>query len=210
MRNISFSNIQATVVPEPVQHADMPFAPKPFNGEQNSCLTLNCVGDAWLENISLSDIHITYAGGGTAEQAAKRDIPQMQAEYFGVWNTKPFGPPAYGFFARIVRGLTVQNMRLEFQAPDVRPAVVWQNVQDASLVNLSARADAAAESVLRVIDSRDVLISAARVLTPTAVFLRLEGAGCEGITLDGGDLRKAARPLEAAAGASEGAVKIKA
>jgi hypothetical protein len=210
VRNISFNNIRATVVAEPAQHADMPFPPGTYKGEQLSCITLNGVGDAFLENISLTDVHVVYAGGGSAALAAKRDVPQMAAEYFGVWNTDPLGPPAFGLFARNVKGLTLQNVRFECEKPDLRPALILDHVHDAAITGLSAQGNPEAESVLRVIDSQDVLIGAPRVLTPAATFLRVEGAANEGILVDGGDLRKAAKPLELANQAKPEAVKLRA
>jgi polygalacturonase len=208
VRNISFSNIRATVVAEPVQHADMPFPPRTYDGEQLSCITLNGMGNAFLENISFTDVHVTYVGGGSKELAAKRNVPAMAAEYFGVWNQQPFGPPAYGLYARNVKGLTLHNVRFEFEQRDFRPAVVLDHVSDASIVNLSAESDPEAESVLRVIDSKDVLFSAARVLTPSATFLRVEGKENEGILVTGSDLRKAAKPVEFTGEAKPESVKL--
>jgi hypothetical protein len=210
LRHIRFSGIRATVVDKPRQQTDMPFAPGIYDGEQLSCITCNGVGDAWMEDITFEDIHVVYAGGGTAELAAKREIPQMAAEYFGVWNTKPFGPPAYGFYARHVKGLVLNNVRFEYADRDVRPAIVLDHVKDVSIVGLVAQADAETESVVRVIDSQDVLISASRVLSQTGTFLQVEGKTNEGIFVDGGDLRKAAKPLVAAREASETAVKVRA
>ena len=188
----------------------MPFAPGIYDGEQYSCITVNGVGDAWLEDISFDDIHVVSAGGGSAELAAKRDIPQMAAEYFGVWNTKPFGPPAYGIYARHVKGLTLHNVRFEYANADLRPAVVLDHVQDASIVGLTAQAEEKTESVVRVIESQDVLISAAKVLNPTPAFLQVEGKGSEGIFVDGGDLRKVTNPATAAHDGSMNAVKVRA
>jgi hypothetical protein len=74
---------------------------------------------------------------------------------------------------------------------------------------LSIEGNPAAESVLRIINSKDVLIAAARVLTPASTFLRLEGANNEGITVDGGDLRKAANMVDFADGAKPDAVKLR-
>src|SRR5688500_17535365 len=87
MRNIVFNNIRATTVPHPVNHPDIPWDVKVWEGEKNSCITLNAMGEYFLENISFTDIHVRYAGGGTAEQAAKRQVPKVAAEYFGVWDT---------------------------------------------------------------------------------------------------------------------------
>src|SRR4029079_5416829 len=120
VRNISFNNIRASVVERPVNHPDIPFDVKVYEGELNSCITLNAMGNVFLENISFSDVHVSYAGGGTKEQANKREVPQVAAEYFGVWGTAPYGPPAYGLYARNVKGLTLHNIRLEYEKPDAR------------------------------------------------------------------------------------------
>ena len=97
------------------------------------------MADYYLEDISFTDVHVKYAGGGTAEQAAKREVPNVAAEYFGVWDKAPGGPPAYGMYARNVKGLNLHNVRFEFEEADVRPAVIFDNVQDASVVGLNAQ-----------------------------------------------------------------------
>jgi hypothetical protein len=205
VRNISFNGIRATVVEKPVDHPDIAFGVNVFNGEVNSCITLNGVGKAFLENISFTDVHVTYAGGGTKEQASKREVPQVAAEYFGVWGTEPFGPPAYGLYARNVRNLTLHNVRLEYEKPDARPAVIFDNVQDASVTGLSAKGSADTE-LFRIINSKDILIAASRVLTSAGTFLQVEGESCEGIVVNGGDIRKAQKPLVFEKGAGKHAV----
>ena len=210
VRNLSFSNIRATVVAEPtMSYKDMGPSLHPFPGEQHSCITLNGMGEAWIENVTLDDVHVTYAGGGTAELAAKRNIPQTSREYFGVWGEDPVGPPAYGLFARNVKGLTLHNVRLTVVNPDLRPAVVLDNVQDAAIHALSVQGNSAAESVLRFTKVKDALLTASRVLTPAAAFLQLEGDANVNIIVDGGDLTKAASPVALKAGATHAAVKVR-
>jgi hypothetical protein len=209
VRNLSFSNIRATVVAEPtMSYKDMGPSLHPFPGEQHSCITLNGLGDAWIENVTFDDVHVTYAGGGTAELAAKRNIPQTSREYFGVWGEDPVGPPAYGLFARNVKGLTLHNVRFTVASPDLRPAVVLDNVQDAAIHGLNVQGNSAAESVLRFTKVTDALLSASRVLTPAAAFLQLEGDANANIIVDGGDLTKAASPVTLKAGATHAAVKV--
>ena len=186
VRNLSFSGIRATVASEGGQYADMPFPNNFRPGETRTCITLNGVGDEYLEGISFNDIHVTYGGGGTAQEAANRSVPKMAGEYFEIGT-----PPAYGFYARNVRGLSLNDVRLEVQKPDLRPAVVFDNVHDAGIRGLSAQGNSAAESLLRFTGCSDVLLSGARVLTPVPVFLGLEGANT-GIKIDGGDQSKAA------------------
>ena len=204
VRNLTFTNIRATVVGAVRQHEDLPFPSVGRPGEVRQCLVLNATEGVVLENITLDNVHVTFEGGGTAEEAARRDVPQIAGEYFEIGT-----PPAYGLFARNVRGLSVNNVRLEATNPDLRPAVVFDHVTDAALHGLSVQGNPAAESVLRFIESRDVLVTAARVLTPAAAFLRVEGKASAGITVDGGDLARAAQPVVLAAGASERAVKLR-
>lgn len=207
IRNISFNGIRATVLKQPVPHPDIHFGLNSREGEKNSCITLNAMGDYYLENISFTDVHVKYAGGGTKEQAAK-EVPAVAAEYFGVWDNLPGGPPAYGLYARNVKGLSLHNVRFEYEEADARPAIVFDNVQDASINGLSAQGSAGTP-LLRFIASKDILLSASRVLSPAGSFLQLEGAASEGITIDGGDIRKAGEPVLLVKGAEKKAVTVR-
>lgn len=204
LRNISFSNIRASVVAEGRQYPDMSFRQNYRPGETRQCIVLNGVGEAALEDITFDDVRVTYEGGGNAEEA-RREVPQTGGEYFEIGT-----PPAYGLYARNVRGLTLNNVRFDLEKPDVRPAVVFERVTDASVSALSAQGNPEAASVLRLVETRDVLFSASRVLTPAAVFVQVEGAGSKGITVDGGDLSKAASAVRLGAGAAKDAVKLRA
>ena len=108
-----------------------------------------------------------------------------------------------------MRGLTFNNVRLELSTPDLRPAVFLDNITDAAVSGLGAQGTLEAESLLRFRDTRDVLLTGSRVLTQAAVFMKLEGAASQGITIDGGDLSKASKPLAYSRGASERAVKLR-
>jgi hypothetical protein len=201
-RNISFSNISGTVTTNPPQLPETTLTSDPRPGEGHSCITLNCIGDATLENISFDNIHLTFGGGGTAEDAARRDLPQIAGEYFML------GPmPAYGFYARNSHGLTLQNVRLQVSTPELRPAVIFDHVEDVAVNSLSVQANPAAESALRCINSKQVLLMAARLVSPAAVFLQLEGTENENIKIDGGDLSKAATAFTFKNGATEKAVQ---
>ena len=202
-RNISFNNIHATVT-KPAQISGAEFSEIHYPGEVFSCISLNGVGAGILENISFNDVHVIFPGGGTAEQAALRDVPKIAEEYFSIGIL-----PSYALFARNVRGLTLNNVRFEMAAPDLRPAVVFDHVTDAAVNGLNVQGNKQAESVLRFIDTQDTLMSATRLLTPAAVFLQVEGANSGAITIDGGDLSKAAQPLAFKNGGMEKSVKLR-
>jgi len=155
-----------------------------------------------MERISFENIHLVFGGGGTAEDAARRDLPEIAGEYFML------GPmPAYGLYARHAHALTLSNVRLETATPDLRPAVILDHVHDASIDGLAAQADANAESALRFIDTRDVLITAPRLLSPAKTFLQVEGSESNDILVQGGDLRRATKPFAFANGAAQNALQ---
>ncbi len=205
VRNISFSNIQGTVnahAPAQLSEGTLGVGSRP--GEIHSAIVLNAIDDAVLENISFSNVHLTFGGGGTAEEAARRDVPKVFGEYFEL------GPiPAYGLYARNARGLTLQNVRFELSEPDLRPAVIFDHVEDAALYGLNVQGNPQAESVLRFIDSKQALLTASRVLTPAGPFLQVEGEGSGGIIVEGGDLSKSTSAVAFKNGAPETSVKLR-
>ncbi len=89
-----------------------------------------------IEEVALSNIRIHYAGGGTAEDAA-REVPELEKGYpepqlFGVL-------PSWGLFARHVASLTVRGMELRTEDADARPAVVLDDVEGARFSNVELR-----------------------------------------------------------------------
>jgi len=202
LRNISFHNIRATVVAEGRQFEDIAFSQNYRPGETRQCIVLNALGDTFLEDISFHDVRITYGGGGTSEEAA-RAVPQVAGEYFEIGT-----PPAYGIYARNVRGLDLKDVRFEVEKPDLRPAVVLDHVTGGALSGLSVQGNPQAKSVLRFGQTREVLVTAPRLLTPASTFLAVEGESRE-IVMDGGDISKAASTLALEQGAAKDAVKVR-
>lgn len=205
IRNIAFNGIRAKVVAYGGQHADLPFPSVYRPGETRTCITLNGTRDEMIENISFNDVQVTYEGGGTREEAAVRDVPMLAGEYFEIGT-----PPAYGLYARNVRGLSVSNVRLQTETPDFRPAVVLDRVDDATFSSFSAAGQTDAESLLLFINSHSIYLVAPRVLTASSAFLRVEGKESASITIDGGDLAKCTSTLEVTEGATASSVRVRA
>ena len=209
VRNILFQGIRATIAAAP-DLTNYPYVVGTpisdiYPGEHRTCIDLSSVAGQFLENISFNDVHITFAGGGSAQEAALRDVPQVSgAEYFGLGVL-----PAYGMYARNVRGLSLSDVRFDVATPDLRPALVFDHVEDGIVNGFSAQGNTKAESLARFIDTRDVLMAACRVLTPSAVFLKVEGARSGGITIGGSDLSKVASPVSFSRGAAKDAVKLR-
>ncbi len=162
------------------------------------------IPDARVEGVTLENIRIRFRGGGTAE-LADRDVPEKQGAYP---SGKMFGDlPAYGFFCRHAKGLRLRNVELTFDEPDVRPAVVCDDVEDLDVAGLRARLSPKAPAVLRLRNVRGALIRGCRPHQPVPAFLRVEGERSGDIALIANDLRKAACPWTRADGVPRDAVR---
>ncbi len=201
VRNIMFDGIRATIAPAP-DLQEYPWE-HPFPGESRTCINLTAAEGQFVEDISFNNVHITFPGGGTREEAANRQVLRSSGnEYF------QFGVlPAYALYARNVRGLRLNNARFDVAAPDLRPAVVFDNVEEAALNAVSAQGNAEAESLLRFTDARSALLTACSALTPCKTFLDVEGQASSHITIAASDFHKAAKPLIFSRGASVQAVR---
>ena len=120
------------------------------------------------------------------------------------------GPiPAYGLYARNMRGLTATNMRFQTASADLRPAVILDRVIDAVFNQISVDANRQAESALRFVNCTDVLLVSPRLLNETATLLQLEGPNTERIILDGCDTTRAASPVVFRDGATSASIRIR-
>jgi polygalacturonase len=106
------------------------------NADSRFASLISGIPDHPIEDVRLSNIHVIYKGGGTKEDA-EREPPEMENAYpepsmFGVI-------PAYGLFARHVRGLTVRGIEMRFMKEERRPAIVLHDVDDADLDRVKAQ-----------------------------------------------------------------------
>jgi polygalacturonase len=116
MRNILISNIIATGIDSAsgIQIAGLPEQP--------------------IEGLRLENIRLIFNGGGTAEQAAQVP-PELGTGY-----PEPRGiMPAYGVFARHVKGLELANINLSFMKDDFRPAIECVDVNGLEIDNFKAQ-----------------------------------------------------------------------
>lgn len=204
VKNISFNNIHGTVCTAVTQYPDFQKRMGLNPGERMSAIVLNCVGTATMENVSFNDINLVFGGGGTAEAGANRNVRQTAGEYFSL------GPiPAYGMFARNVKGLRLNNVNFQVATPELRPAIVFDGVKDAALTGVSMQGNEKAESAMRFVNAQDVLVTSPRLTEAAPVFLSVEGKDNKNIKIEGGDYSKAPKAVTFATGASESAVKTR-
>jgi hypothetical protein len=166
-----------------------------------------------IENVTLTDVDATFAGGGTAGDAQHRnmiDINLIDFRRGGYWTDDKdvWGvPPAYGLYARHVKGFTLNNLAFFVANPDLRSPVFCSDCEDTSISGFEAHcANGGA-----MVTARNCSHMALSNLHPKgdAVLLRLEGKKSNGVTLSQNDPRQFRKLFACYQGASAKAVITK-
>jgi len=99
-------------------------------------MLINGVPGHPVETLTLENIQMELPGGGSAE-AAKVQLSEQEKAYP---EHNMFGKtlPAYGIYARHVRGLKLRNVRTSLLKEDARPATVFIDVEDVTPADFAA------------------------------------------------------------------------
>jgi hypothetical protein len=208
-QDVRFSNIRARVAAnaQTERYSSTVFnAGTPFPGEEKSCISITGLPGHPITGISLSDIHITFPGGGTAAEAARREVPDLQDTYpeyfmFGVL-------PAYGLYAHHVKGLVLNHVRFDLAAPDLRPAIVTDDAEDLTLADCHAQGDRSAGCLVRLQQTRQAFVHGLRALNEVGTLVRVEGRDAQAIGLIGNDGRRADRLVELGDGVDKAKIDL--
>ena len=119
MRRIAISNVEATGI-------DPRFA-----------ASIVGLPESKIEDVSLSNLRLEYAGGRTAEEAAVQ-VPENRDAYpepsmFGVL-------PISGLFVRDARNLKIDGLEIATAAPDARPPILVERSDEIHFTHLTAPA----------------------------------------------------------------------
>lgn len=97
-----------------------------------------------VENVILENIDIHYPGRGNEGLANMplwrlNQVPERIADYpeFSMFGELP----AWGFYVRHIDGLTMKNIRLHIEAPDYRPACVFDDVHELNIMGMEINGD---------------------------------------------------------------------
>ena len=98
-------------------------------------IRLNGIPGHPVKALTLDNIHIELSGGATAE-AAKVELPENEKNYpeFDMFGKTI---PAYGIYARHVRGIKFENVKFKLHKADARPATVFVDVEDVTPANFA-------------------------------------------------------------------------
>ena len=168
MQNIIISNIHATCV-------------------DNIGGSITGLPGHLVQNITLQNILIKYKGGGTAEQALA-DIPEKPESYpeYGMFGTLP----AYGLFCRHVKNLKMHNIQLEFENDDLRPALIFDDVNDLDLFSFDAQSTPDTLALVWLKNVNGAFIHGCRPRKTDTTFLKVSGDKSKDITLMNNDFSR--------------------
>lgn len=168
--------------------------------------SISGLADHPVQNVSLENIHIICEGGGSEEDAFRRNIGDRNKEYP---ETLIFADvPAYGLFVRNVEGLRMQNMFLEVQNKDPRSALYCENVANMSL-HCFTFGNPADEAPLIILNQcRNIQISGNLPIGHNDNMLQVEGTDSSHILLYNNDLSVYKKPVVFERGAGKEAVRL--
>ncbi|MCU0458284.1 MAG: glycosyl hydrolase family 28 protein [Bacteroidales bacterium] len=139
MNGVTISNLYAEVPatkPDAGYNYEGPVEDLPRNISPSSIVGMP---DAYIENITLRNIEIHYPGGGNPHYAKVGldeldKVPELGPNYpeFSMFKELP----AWGFYVRHAKGITMENVKLVCGKKDYRTAVVLDDVHGATFLNL--------------------------------------------------------------------------
>ena len=141
MRGFIFSNISCTFerVPQKCPRFVEGVSPK------NSLIFISGLPGHDIENILIQNLFLETNGQGTRQDADTPNVPEFSLDYLkgwwaGVYKFDADGIilPAYGLFARHVKGLRLINAVMQTRHPDNRPAVYIDDGKNVEIANLDA------------------------------------------------------------------------
>ncbi|MHC4445289.1 MAG: glycoside hydrolase family 28 protein [Planctomycetota bacterium] len=145
-----------------------------------------------IENVTLSNINITYLGGGTKEDAA-RIVPEKVDVYPDAEN---FGRlSSYGLYCRHIDGLILNNVKVRFDKSDYRPALFCDDVLNLEVICFKGTCLKDGYPMMVLNDVTQALFQGCIAPADTGVFLRMQGK-TDRVSVIGNDLSQAQTPFE--------------
>jgi polygalacturonase len=127
----------------------------------------------YITGLTLENIEIDLSGTGTIENS-RQVVPEAIDQYPEV---KTFGPiiPAYGVWARHVKGLKLKNITFRIKNNDLRPVFICEDGKDIEVTGWNIPATSGAPSLIRLENVEGATISNNNVKGKAAVFVKVEG-----------------------------------
>ena len=107
-----------------------------YNADARYASIIAGIPDHQIEDVKLSNIRIYYRGGGKKEladlQPPERETNYPEPSMFGE-------TPAYGFFIRHARGVSLSNVEVSYLSDELRPPFVLDDVNGVAFSHVAAQ-----------------------------------------------------------------------
>ncbi|MBU6301351.1 MAG: glycoside hydrolase family 28 protein [Verrucomicrobia bacterium] len=169
IRNVRFADIRAVAgVGDDVGFQSKSGKDDPF---ERLCSAVVSRPGTRIEDVSFTNIDLTFPGDGTAEQASRLDVGELLESSSYVKWAMPFDGelPASALYLRHVKGVRLENVRFAVEKPDARAFIAGDDVQGLTLQGVVARAPAPVPGLAKLADSKDATEKDCRVECGTSV-----------------------------------------
>jgi len=116
----------------------------------------------YIKNIDLSGIEMITSGGWSDEIPDPDSIPELTNNRPEFYIFKKI--PAYGLYARHVKGLRVRDMRLGYDMTDKRPPIVLDDVFNSELCGVWAKVDEKTGTVIKLHSSEGIVVRESKAI----------------------------------------------
>lgn len=131
-------------------------------------------------NIRLRNISLAFEGGlkaGRDEQVPEESGSYPSGRMFGTL-------PAYGFYIRNAKNISLENVNLSLLKEEERPVFVCEDAEGLSFEGLKCPGSPVAPQWIKLVNSRDVIITRSRPLCESGNYLAVYGDKSENIQLN--------------------------
>jgi hypothetical protein len=135
----------------------------------------------YISNLTLENIEIELAGGGTVANS-RHAVPEAIDQYPEV---KTFGPliPAYGIWARHVKGLKLKDISFKLAGNDQRPVFICEDGYDIVLDDWDIPATNGAQAIIRLESVQGAIIKDINAKGSADALVKVEGANSKDVRL---------------------------
>jgi hypothetical protein len=136
----------------------------------------------YITDLTLENIEIDLLGTGNLEDA-RHVVPEAIEQYPEV---KTFGPtiPAYGVWARHVKGLKLKNITFRLKNNDLRPVFICEDGKDIEVTGCQIPETTGAPSIIRLENVDGALISNNNAKGKADAFVRVEGENSKSLQVN--------------------------
>jgi hypothetical protein len=132
---------------------------------QRPCSAVVSRPGSHIEDVSFTNIDLTFPGGGTTEEASRLDVGELlESTDYMKWAVPFDGEvPASALYLRHVKGVRLENVRFSVEKPDARAFIAGDDVEGLTLNGVVGHAPAPVPGLAKLADAMDVTEKDCRV-----------------------------------------------